>query len=52
MGQVHVWKYICTVARNSSSVLLINRKTELRNAVDKCAYREDLANGMGPMVTQ
>jgi hypothetical protein len=52
MGQVHVWKYICTVARNSSSVLLINRITELRTAVDKCFYPEDLTSVMGPMGTQ
>jgi hypothetical protein len=49
MGQLHVWKYIRIVARNLSSVLLINRKTELRLAVDKCTYPEDLASGMGPM---
>jgi hypothetical protein len=47
MGQVHVWKYIFIVATNSSSVLSINRKTELRTVVDKCAYPEDLASGMG-----
>jgi hypothetical protein len=52
MGKVHVWKYIYTVAINSSSVLSRNRKTELRTAVDKCAYPEYLASGMGPMVTQ
>jgi hypothetical protein len=52
MVHVHVWKYICTVARNSSLVLSRNRKTELRLAVDTCAYPEDLASGMGPMGTQ
>jgi hypothetical protein len=40
------------MARNPSSVLLRNRKTELRILVDKCAYPEDLASGMGPMGTQ
>jgi hypothetical protein len=49
MGQIHVWKYICTVVRDSSSVLLRNRKTELSTAVDKCAYPENLTSGMGPM---
>jgi hypothetical protein len=34
MGQVHVWKYILIVARNPSSVLSRNRKTELRITVD------------------
>jgi hypothetical protein len=52
MGQVHVWKYIRIVARNPSSVLSRNRKTELRLAVDKCAYTEDLASGMRPMGIQ
>jgi hypothetical protein len=52
MGQVYVWQYIWTVARNSSSVLSRNRKTELRTAVDKSSYPEDLASGMGPMGTQ
>jgi hypothetical protein len=52
MGKVHVWKYIHVVARNPSSVLSKNRKTELRIVVDKCAYPEDLASGMGPMGTQ
>jgi hypothetical protein len=28
------------------------KKTELRTAVDKCAYTEYLASGMGPMGTQ
>jgi hypothetical protein len=42
----------CFVARNPSSILLRNRKTELRIAVDKYAYPEDLASGMGPMGTQ
>jgi hypothetical protein len=46
MGQVRVWKYICTVARNSISVLPRNR-----TVVDKCAFPEDLASGMGPMIT-
>jgi hypothetical protein len=40
------------MAINPSSVLLRNRKTELRIAVDKCAYPEDLASVMGPMGTQ
>jgi hypothetical protein len=52
MGKVHVWKYIRIVARNPSSVLSRNRKTELRITVDKRAYPEDLASGMGPMGTQ
>jgi hypothetical protein len=52
MGQVHVWKYVCTVARNTSSLLSRNRKTELRTAVDKCAYPEDLASGMVPIGKQ
>jgi hypothetical protein len=52
MGQVHVWQYICTVAINSSSVPSRNKKTELRTAVDKFAYPEDLASGMRPMGTQ
>jgi hypothetical protein len=52
MGKVHVWKYIRIVVRNPSSVLSRNRKTKLRIAVDKCAYPEDLASGIGPMETQ
>jgi hypothetical protein len=52
MGQVYVLKYIHIVARNPGKVLSINRKTELRTTVDKCAYTEDLASGMGPMGTQ
>jgi hypothetical protein len=52
MGQVHVWKYIFIVARNPSSVLSRNRKTELRLAMEKGAYPEYLASGMGPMGTQ
>jgi hypothetical protein len=51
MGQVHVWKYICIVARNTSSLLSRNTKTELRSVVDKCSYPEDLASVMGPMGT-
>jgi hypothetical protein len=52
MGQVHVWKYIHTVARNPGKVLLRNRKTELRITLDKCTYTEYLASGVGPMGTQ
>jgi hypothetical protein len=52
MVQVHVWKYILIVARNPSSVLSRNRKTELRITVYKCAYAEDLASGMGPIGKQ
>jgi hypothetical protein len=48
MGQVHVWKYIRIVARNPRSLLLRNRKTEVRIG----AYPEDFASGMGPMGTQ
>jgi hypothetical protein len=48
MGKVHVWKYIRIVAINPGSVLSRNRKTELRIMVDKRAYPEDLASGMGP----
>jgi hypothetical protein len=51
MVKFHVWKYICIVARTSSSVTLRNRKTELRIAVEKCDCPEDLASVMGPMGT-
>jgi hypothetical protein len=51
-GTSYVWKYIRIVARNSSTALSRNRKTELRITLDKCTYAEDLASGMGPMGTQ
>jgi predicted nucleic-acid-binding Zn-ribbon protein len=49
MGQVHVWQYIRVVERNLGAVLLINSKTELRITLDKCAYTEYFASGIGPM---
>jgi hypothetical protein len=52
MVQVHFWKYFRIAAKNPSSVLSRKRKTELRIAVDKRAYPEYLASGIGPMGTQ